>query len=448
MGAAAGPDISTDGLVLCFDASNKLSKPKDLNIIDPSTWSIGSGSVGVFGQNGGSTENYRVLDQDPFGQDAVIWEARPDSVSNADGGWNTSTFSIDNTKMYRFSVWVKRNNNINGRFYLGLNGYGSTNGVYLRSNGSNNTNPYFYNSITFFDSEVWYLVVGHVWADGSGTGSSYVDSGIYTVNGGKVANINSDYVWRSETTSARHRTYLYYGTDTNQRQQFAYPRVDVIDGTEPSIEDLLNNKINKSYVFDISKQKSLSTLINGVSVDESNIKSIYFDGSNDYIDCGNPAQNFTITDQYTIIVWLKRDNSGGGTYNGTFQITEEGSPYEAWELYIRKSDGAIGRYAGGWRYSTNYAPNNEWCMVAGCGLKSTSGYFASSLNGSPWQTFYTADTTTNLNIVSTTSSNIGRWTGNAHYLKGNIACVQVYNRILTTQEIKQNYNALKGRFNL
>lgn len=191
------------------------------------------------------------------------------------------------------------------------------------------------------------------------------------------------------------------------------------------------------------------TLTNGPTFDSSNGGSLFFDGTNDYVDCGNPASSFTIGNEHTIIVWLKRDNSGGSTYNGTFQITEEGSPYEAWELYIRKSDGAIGRYAsgnGGWNFSTNYAPNNEWCMVAISGLKDTSGYFASSLNGSNWNTFFTGNTTTNLNIASTTSSNIGRWTGNAHRLKGKIANVQLYNKILTNVEIQQNYNAAKGRF--
>ena len=33
-------------------------------------------------------------------------------------------------------------------------------------------------------------------------------------------------------------------------------------------------------------------------------------------------------------------------------------------------------------------------------------------------------------------------------LKGNIYLAQIYNRALSSQEVKQNYNALKGRFGL
>jgi hypothetical protein len=34
------------------------------------------------------------------------------------------------------------------------------------------------------------------------------------------------------------------------------------------------------------------------------------------------------------------------------------------------------------------------------------------------------------------------------YFNGNIAIVQIYNRALTAQEVLQNYNATKSRFNL
>ena len=36
-------------------------------------------------------------------------------------------------------------------------------------------------------------------------------------------------------------------------------------------------------------------------------------------------------------------------------------------------------------------------------------------------------------------------TGGADY-NGEISILKIYNRILTAQEVKQNYNALKGRF--
>jgi hypothetical protein len=37
---------------------------------------------------------------------------------------------------------------------------------------------------------------------------------------------------------------------------------------------------------------------------------------------------------------------------------------------------------------------------------------------------------------------------NGYYLEGNLSGIKIYNRTLTVPEIKQNYNALKGRFGL
>lgn len=141
--------------------------------------------------------------------------------------------------MYRLSTWVKRNNSTNGNFYLGCHGYGSVDGVLRRDNNNNNTNPYFLSTAGGFNPGEWQLVVGHIWPAGSGTGAEHPDSGRYTVSDGRIGNISLDFVWRAETTTGRHRSYLYYSTDTSMRQQWVYPRMEIVDGTEPSIADLL-----------------------------------------------------------------------------------------------------------------------------------------------------------------------------------------------------------------
>ena len=86
----------------------------------------------------------------------------------------------------------------------------------------------------------WYLVTGYVWPSNSGTGASMQESGIYDMNGTRLY-ANSDFIWQNTTTTARHRTYMYYSTDTSTNQQFYQPRVDVVDGTEPTITELIKN---------------------------------------------------------------------------------------------------------------------------------------------------------------------------------------------------------------
>jgi len=58
----------------------------DNNLIDPGTWTVGAGSVTGFSVNGSDAENNRIFGTDPFGNNAVIWEAQPDATSGADGG--------------------------------------------------------------------------------------------------------------------------------------------------------------------------------------------------------------------------------------------------------------------------------------------------------------------------------------------------------------------------
>jgi hypothetical protein len=36
--------------------------------------------------------------------------------------------------------------------------------------------------------------------------------------------------------------------------------------------------------------------------------------------------------------------------------------------------------------------------------------------------------------------------GRGYYYNGNLSVCRVYNRVLTAQEIQQNFNALKGRY--
>jgi hypothetical protein len=234
------------------------------SLLNYNTWTYGTGSVGSFSRNGDDAENHRILGVDPWGKETIIWEARPDSTSGADGGWNHNLPVINNNQMYRFSTWVKRDVQGNGKFYLGTNGFGSMDGVFMRSNTTNYTNPYFWVSSsppnTQLPTSEWRLIVAHVWPSTAGTGSNHADSGNYNTSG-KVASISSDFRWRAETTSGRHRSYLYYSTNTSTRQQWVYPRVDIVDGTEPSVDDLLKGTcayVDTNEQFDFNNNDEFS----------------------------------------------------------------------------------------------------------------------------------------------------------------------------------------------
>lgn len=213
------------------------------NMLNINEWTVSSGSIGNFSQNGSTIENYRGYNTDPWGNNNLIWESMPSGDAQADGGWNTSFTNINNTLTYRFSSWINRVVQGNGSLYLGTNGYNSSNAetnIYRRSDGVGQTNPYFY-STTPTVSNTWCLYVGHVFPYTAGAGALHPDTGRYLVNGTKITTGFTDFYWNENHAKSRHRSYLYYSSNLTTVQRWIYPRMEPCDGTEPTITQLLRN---------------------------------------------------------------------------------------------------------------------------------------------------------------------------------------------------------------
>src|SRR5210317_764736 len=119
MSAVSGANIPNDNFALVVSASNtKTLEGRLTNILETNfpAWTIGTGSSTGYGQNGDG--NSRIIDTNPWGYPDIVWDvSNQDATSDADGGWNGSDFEIDNTKMYRFSVWIRRKTIGNGSTY-------------------------------------------------------------------------------------------------------------------------------------------------------------------------------------------------------------------------------------------------------------------------------------------------------------------------------------------
>jgi RHS repeat-associated protein len=200
----------------------------------PYDWSAGTPTnSGFFNLNGSSTENQIVSGITPFGNTDLLWECIPDASNNADGGWNSDSFDIDNTKAYRYTLWVKRTGSQNGTTYHGVRDNVSN------LNGTINTNPYYWQG-DLPQLDTWYLVVGYIHPFDY-TGADIGISGVYDIDGNKVLD-GTEYKWTANsTTKSYFRSYLYYSTDTSVRQYFWSPVVQKMDGSEDSLNDVINN---------------------------------------------------------------------------------------------------------------------------------------------------------------------------------------------------------------
>jgi len=452
-----GPKNINDGLIFAVDFGNSKSFSEDNSFLNVSDWTIGSGGTSNYTQNGTTAENRRLIDTDPFGNQAIVWECNADSVFNADGGWNTTPYTqIDKTKMYRFSVWVNRvAQGSDGRFYLGCEGFNVSNsdvGVYDRSTGALTTNPYFWVSSSPPTSKLptgeWRLVVGHVWPEDSGTGSSHEDSGIYSIASGttKEGAISTDMVWMSANTQTRHRCYLFYNTSGDSVQQMAYPRIDLCDGAEPTIEELLENSPNRATNL-ISRQDK-AYILNTATYDSEDYGCINTNATSrtdkGYITCDEFS--FADGENYSMEFVVKLRPSAESTYHSlcgrgltTPWVTLLGSPTN-FRFYFRELSGTY-HYAS---YKTDYDMSEKWlhATLTVDSSRTLKVYY----NGEFYETMPTTPTSTQV-IINRIAG--GYESGDNQYnFQGKMAIARFYNRVLTATEIQQNYNAIKSRFGL
>lgn len=232
------------------------------NYIPSHTWTISSGSIGIFNENGAG-DNVREWGDGPYGNRVILWKAS--GVSNADdGGWNTNTFIINNAKTYRVSLWIKKTGSIDGTTYLGVQG---SNITYL--NGTGEGNPYFWcGDLPVLDR--WYLLVGYIHGSGDASTSHY--GGIYdgvtrqkVVSFTGTGNCNCDFKFNTSATTQQQRAYLYYNSTGTNRQYFWDPRFEEVNGKELPVSSLLpvssGNYIENQY----TSAQSASYWISGES---------------------------------------------------------------------------------------------------------------------------------------------------------------------------------------
>ena len=426
----SGPHIKQDGLVLALNGASRRStlKATQVNNIlpDPGNWATGTGGQSGYGGNGSSSEQNRVLvTDDPWGRNSVTWRTTPDATSGADGGWNSSYYPIDNNSTYRYSVWVRRYTaGTGGTFYMGMNPAPIRN-----DNNASQGNPYFtYPSIASLTQNQWYLVVSHVFPHTYTAGLRHPDSGWYE-NGVKISdksygNIGGqDSRWASSTTSAMHRSYHYYTTNVNSGIELAYPRVDKIDGKEPSIKELIEK--GESGWTDL-KSKTTFDLENKLQYSSDGVKSSFnFDGTDDRIDLGyapiSGTGDFTITSVYKTNTTSA--NTIIGNYpNGNLQFMG------GYGLFI----------AGSCYFTSTPLPAGTYCATA----TRESGVCKIYLNG------VLQRTVSNSSNTGANSFRIGANTSNTEQFNGKIYTIKIYNRALSAQEVKQNFNVYKNRFGI
>lgn len=188
-------------------------------------------------------------------------------------------------------------------------------------------------------------------------------------------------------------------------------------------------------------------LINGVGFGVSSGGSFIFDGTNDYIDCGTDSiTNFVTTTMSAEIMFQTTGattrphliNRGIDGNTGQFAFILEALTPPKMRLYLDKGSGWTAVATG-----NTTIQNNQWIHAVAV-YDGTNAYIY--VNGT---LDVSAASTGTLRSIPSNSVTIGYYTpGGGQYLTGKIPFARLYNKALSSTEVLQNYNALKGRYGL
>jgi len=194
-----------------------------------------------------------------------------------------------------------------------------------------------------------------------------------------------------------------------------------------------------------SATQGLLPIVGNSSIDLSNVSftsnaQMTFDGTDDGIIINTSQFNKSNGDPITVECVIKPQRNAG-QYQDLI-VNRSNSLYN-WMLYQHTNDGSI-QLHGSDQYKSTYIPTlNQYVHIVA--TVDASGNYVLYANGEVKQTVsgwtYAG--------MSPSQLCIGIF-GDARYepYQGNIDISKIYNRALTSSEVKQNYNKYKTRFNL
>jgi hypothetical protein len=160
-----------------------------------------------------------------------------------------------------------------------------------------------------------------------------------------------------------------------------------------------------------------------------------------------PENSALNTQTPTVEVWARTNalSQNGfwfekGNVNTQYSLFQQGTN-TIWRQYINEVGGTRDLLVT----TSTYINTTNWFQVVGT---FTSGTRRLYING----VLVNSDSQTGTLNTNANGMSIGVFGGfngvRGYYYNGNISSVKVYNRALTAEEVQQNYNALKPRFNL
>jgi hypothetical protein len=212
---------------------------------------------------------------------------------------------------------------------------------------------------------------------------------------------------------------------------------------------------------DLTANKNNGTLTNGPTFDSANGGSIVFDGTDDIVVCG--ATNAIIGNNpaaVSLTTWFKTDNNTTDFYLASLKRLSATSTLLSITINQQPNSVFAANYLG-FLYDIgdtggDNGSGHKWLVVNNSTFYSKWNYIVATVDVNA-ATLYlngiqigqnTSDTFNGPNRSDPSNDfTIGAFSATSPvWTDGNISQVKVYNKVLSEQEIKQNYLATKGRY--
>jgi hypothetical protein len=216
-----------------------------------------------------------------------------------------------------------------------------------------------------------------------------------------------------------------------------------------------NSYVSGSTIWnDLSGNGNSGSLVNGPTFNSSNGGNLVFNGSNQYVSSSvGTSLDIGTTGSVTLSCWVKY-STPASNYTGLVAKGSSSGVISGFQmlLYTNKLSCELGNGASTFLgpltglLGTTTLNTGQWfntVLTINRGNNTVSAYVNGVLES--FQTNAAVSTnnlTTSFNVLIATERDA------TLFLNGNVANAQIYNRALSADEIQQNYNATKSRFNL
>jgi hypothetical protein len=282
-------------------------------------------------------------------------------------------------------------------------------------------------------------------------------NGIGTVIETRVINgITWRYCYATITTPADYSNsfnwYVGYGGSSYTGRRY-YTNIQMEQGTYPS-RFVNGTRSNTQAILDLTNNNT----INATALTYNNDGTFEFDGINDSMSFGGASRFFTsyTTQQITIETWIYVPSSAvwtngfygnivtRGYFGGSHGIfrTPTNNFVSAW---FRQQGVFVG---GGQVESTGIIQRDQWQQIVAIWKNPGSALYINGTLVSQNSTALASPNAVPTDDLWYAGFNTAAAGGSGNFFEGKQSGIKIYNRALTSDEVQQNFQALRGRFGL